>query len=83
MKAPLFLRSLASYSRLNLFRYIPTSLQPRTARTAWLTSEKSDSLGPKLGARAFRGKTWRKAKWNETAQNSKTEGGIERKNKKM
>ena len=27
--------------------------------------------------------TWRKAEWNETAQNSKTEGGIERKNKKM
>ena len=40
-----------------------------------LTSEKSSSLGPKLGARAFMGlfgerkckQTWRNAKWNVLA----------------
>ena len=40
-----------------------------------LTSEKRDSLGPKLGARAFMGlsggrackQTWRKATWNVSA----------------
>ena len=54
------------------------------------TSERSDSLGPKLGARIY-GIIWGDANVNKhggkrsgmfkTVQNSKTEGGIERRRK--
>ena len=63
---------------LNFGYHIPKPWMDRFAHAnnkQQLTSEKRDSLGPKLGARAFMGlsggrackQTWRKATWNVSA----------------